>query len=476
MLYGNNILSEEFSVSRGLRPLINDMHRLVTDGKMPSAEYTSEQLKNDFGINFGGKLTITVTDDDDGECFCDRKGRNCSIRISRDIVNKKSAYEKIAHELTHFMRDQNYTRYDNSANWNAGLKGGENSPEQVAAHIVELYMRKELDAKVNEMYYKCVNNPKIVCDCIAYIADQEGGDVKMYYRPGDRNSILNNLFAELENTIHLGLMNEYYSKVANAVDGNTTSPIPILMQWSRQRNFPFSIKSNNEKNSKNELLQQMEAIYKEYLESLIKIGKNLIKEMVKAFFKTNDKQQQDSGATKSTQNGNQQENSEGQWNNHGADSVPESKVTNKRIIKEAKEMRADVLKFINKLEGYKTAVKNLHWSSKNLSQHKLFDDVADSLSDFQDKVSEVEQAINGRIPVNKIHGEKYTISTPQKMLADLLSDVKRFYGGLQNLGQDYIGMRSDCEAYISDIQRQQYLLDFTLKENLRRRLRNAING
>ena len=139
-------------------------------------------------------------------------------------------------------------------------------------------------------------------------------------------------------------------------------------------------------------------------------------------------------------------------------------------------MRADVLKFINKLEGYKTAVKNLHWSSKNLSQHKLFDDVADSLSDFQDKVSEVEQAINGRIPVNKIHGEKYTISTPQKMLADLLSDVKKFYGGLQKLGQDYIGMRSDCEAYISDIQRQQYLLDFTLKENLRRRLRNAING
>lgn len=139
-------------------------------------------------------------------------------------------------------------------------------------------------------------------------------------------------------------------------------------------------------------------------------------------------------------------------------------------------MRADVLKFINKLEGYKTAVKNLHWSSKNLSQHKLFDDVADSLSDFQDKVSEVEQAINGRIPVNKIHGEKYTISTPQKMLADLLSDVKVFYGGLQKLGQDYIGMRSDCEAYISDLQRQQYLLDFTLKENLRRRLRNAING
>ena len=474
MFYGNNILSEEFSVSRGLRPLINKIHDLLVNSDMPSAEFSPEDLKNDFGINFGGKLTITVTDDDDGECFCDRKGRNCSIRISRDIVNKKSAYEKIAHELTHFMRDQNYTRYDNSANWNAGLKGGENSPEQVAAHIVELYMRKELDAKVNEMYYKCVNNPKIVCDCIKYIAEQEDGNVEMYYRPGDRNSILNNLFAELENTIHLGLMNEYYSKVANAVDGNTGSPIPILMQWSRQRNFPFSIRSNNEKGAKNELLQQMEAIYKEYLESLIKVGKNLIREMVKAFFKTKDnQQQQNSEATGNTQNGNGQENSEP---NYGADSVPESKVTNKRIIKEAKEMRADVLKFINKLEGYKTAVKNLHWSSKNLSQHKLFDDVADSLSDFQDKVSEVEQAINGRIPVNKIHGEKYTISTPQKMLADLLSDVKKFYGGLQKLGQDYIGMRSDCEAYISDLQRQQYLLDFTLKEGLRRRLRNAING
>lgn len=138
-------------------------------------------------------------------------------------------------------------------------------------------------------------------------------------------------------------------------------------------------------------------------------------------------------------------------------------------------MKAIVLKFVCKLEGYKTAVKNLHWGSKNLSQHKLFDEIADGLSDFQDKVSEVEQSLSGRLPMNKLSGTEYKITSPQKMLEDLLKDVKIFYKGIQKLGDDYIGMRSDCEAYISDLQRQQYLLDFTLKEGLRRRLKMALN-
>ena len=138
-------------------------------------------------------------------------------------------------------------------------------------------------------------------------------------------------------------------------------------------------------------------------------------------------------------------------------------------------MKKIVLDFIMVLEGYKTAVKNMHWSSQNMSQHKLFDDVAESLADFQDKISEVEQSVNGRIGINKLKGKPYTLKTPQKLLKDILSDTKIFYKKLSNLGDDYIGMRSDCEAYISDLQRQIYLLDFTLKEGLRRRLKKALN-
>lgn len=137
-------------------------------------------------------------------------------------------------------------------------------------------------------------------------------------------------------------------------------------------------------------------------------------------------------------------------------------------------MSKEIVNFINKLEGFKTAVKNLHWSSSSLSQHKLFDDVADSLADFQDKVSEVYQSIAGRFRLNELKPVSYEISSPQKFLEDVLEATKKFYSSIKDLDDDYAGMRSDCEAYLSDIQRSQYLLDFTLKGDLKARLRESM--
>ena len=138
-----------------------------------------------------------------------------------------------------------------------------------------------------------------------------------------------------------------------------------------------------------------------------------------------------------------------------------------------------VQQFVNRLEGYKTAVKNMHWASRNLSQHKLMDDIAGSLADFQDKIAEVEQAISGRAKLNTLKPQPYNTDDPKKLLGDILKDTRAFYKHIQNYGEDYIGMRSDCEAYISDLQRQQYLLDFTVNESIRRiveqTVREAIN-
>ena len=50
-------------------------------------------------------------------------------------------------------------------------------------------------------------------------------------------------------------------------------------------------------------------------------------------------------------------------------------------------MKKFALEYICKMEGYKTAIKDLHWDANNLSQHKLCDDIADEIKDFQDVVS-----------------------------------------------------------------------------------------
>lgn len=46
-------------------------------------------------------------------------------------------------------------------------------------------------------------------------------------------------------------------------------------------------------------------------------------------------------------------------------------------------MNKTILDYINKCEGWKTAIKQLHWDADNLSQHKLCDDIAEKIADFK---------------------------------------------------------------------------------------------
>ena len=138
-------------------------------------------------------------------------------------------------------------------------------------------------------------------------------------------------------------------------------------------------------------------------------------------------------------------------------------------------MKKYILDFICQLEGQKTAIKSLHWHANSLSQHQLCDDIATIISDYQDKVSEVEQSISGRLPINNLKGTPYKITNLKKFVEDVISGVNSFYSKLKKEGDKYIGMRSDTEAVLSDLQRQLYLVDFTIKESLKQRLRNQIN-
>ena len=137
-------------------------------------------------------------------------------------------------------------------------------------------------------------------------------------------------------------------------------------------------------------------------------------------------------------------------------------------------MKKFVLDYINTLEGYKTAIKSLHWNSKNLSQHKLCDDIAGKISDFQDQIAEVEQSINGNLPFNKLKGRPYKVKSLVEFMDDVLKSTVKFYNKLKHKNDNYIGMRSDCESFLSEIQRLKYLVNFTLKESLARRRKNRL--
>ena len=138
-------------------------------------------------------------------------------------------------------------------------------------------------------------------------------------------------------------------------------------------------------------------------------------------------------------------------------------------------MRKTVFNFVCKLQGYKTSLQNIHWNADNLSQHKLCDDIMDRISDFEDQVSEVEQSISGNLKNNRLVGTQYKATNLKKFVEDVINSTNEFYHKLEKLGDKYIGMRSDCESFLSDMQRNLYLVNFTIKEDFKRQYKNKIN-
>ena len=138
-------------------------------------------------------------------------------------------------------------------------------------------------------------------------------------------------------------------------------------------------------------------------------------------------------------------------------------------------MNKNILNYIEECEGWKVGIKNLHWSADNMSQHELCDDIADEISNFEDLVSEIEQSISGKIKLNGFTPKSYKITSLKSFVEDVISASKSFLKELEGMGEKYIGIKSECETFIGTMQRKLYLVNFTLKEELKKRLRDRIN-
>ena len=131
-------------------------------------------------------------------------------------------------------------------------------------------------------------------------------------------------------------------------------------------------------------------------------------------------------------------------------------------------MKTNVLNYINKLQGYKTAIKNLHWSSKTMSEHKLLDEIADSVAKNQDEIAEMCQGIYGKFKLNELKSKRYNITNSKKMLHDMLRDTKSFYSSIK--GRELTGVRSIVESFIGEINKFLYLMELCLKEDIKQKL------
>lgn len=137
-------------------------------------------------------------------------------------------------------------------------------------------------------------------------------------------------------------------------------------------------------------------------------------------------------------------------------------------------MRSNILNYINKLQSYKTAIKNLHWSSKRMSEHKLLDDIADSVAENQDEIAEIAQGIYGKIKNNELKPRRYKIIDSRKMIDDLTKDTKEFHSTIN--GKELIGLRSVVESFIGELNKFKYLMVMCVKEDFKRNYKeNQLN-
>ena len=116
------------------------------------------------------------------------------------------------------------------------------------------------------------------------------------------------------------------------------------------------------------------------------------------------------------------------------------------------------ISFLNRLEGWKTKCKNLHWAAPKKNIHVYLDEFLSILSDYQDNLAEGYMGILGKMQPNVIKG------TPSDTLnaIDFINEVRGatvvFY---DKIPQEtvYKGIASECETFIQNINKYKYLFE-----------------
>lgn len=114
------------------------------------------------------------------------------------------------------------------------------------------------------------------------------------------------------------------------------------------------------------------------------------------------------------------------------------------------------ISFLNKLEGWKTKCKNLHWAAPKKNIHVYLDEFLSVLSDYQDGLAEGYMGILGKMQPNVIKGVPSDALNAIDFLEEVKAETLDFY---KSIPEDtiYKGITSECETFIQNINKYKYL-------------------
>lgn len=115
------------------------------------------------------------------------------------------------------------------------------------------------------------------------------------------------------------------------------------------------------------------------------------------------------------------------------------------------------LEFINKLEGWKTKCKNLHWAAPKKNIHVYLDEFLEIISDYQDTVAEgIMGALNVHLGPNDVKGNPGGAQNADEFIKEVKSGTLEFYTQISS-SPLYAGLKSECETFIQNINKYDYL-------------------
>lgn len=123
----------------------------------------------------------------------------------------------------------------------------------------------------------------------------------------------------------------------------------------------------------------------------------------------------------------------------------------------------NVIELENKLHGYHTRLKELHFNAPSISLHKIIDEFDSDLQEFDDNIMEDAQSIFGFIEPGELSPILPEAIEIEALLVEIKTTLIEFY---QDFGDAvmWIGVKSEFENFIHGLCKTIYLVKIAKKE------------
>ena len=111
----------------------------------------------------------------------------------------------------------------------------------------------------------------------------------------------------------------------------------------------------------------------------------------------------------------------------------------------------------NRLHGYHTRLKELHFAAPNMSTHKLIDEFDEELLEFDDEIMEDAQAIFGRFKVGMIQPILPKSTNFKDLLIEIRADLVKTKDNLTE--KMYTGIINVVDDFFHTVNKNIYLID-----------------